>query len=190
MKISNIIKSSVCVLGVVGLGNFLAAPANAQQASARAAVTITNPGSFTQTVSGEVTLPSGLYFGGIEAVPPVDADDPGVSAATLVVTPTLNPGIVETEDADGNITTVLSTGQTIGSLSFDAGPAKSVSSVNGAGKISDVVAAILKGTNSNQPIDPDTEEPVADSVNTAVNAASIDDAAAIIKAAAGINGLE
>jgi hypothetical protein len=144
MKLSTIIKSSICVLGLVGASNFLAARANAGQASARAAVTITNPGSLTQSVSGEVLLPDGLYF-------------EGTGTETLVVTPEI---------------TTTSGAQSIDSLSFNAGTIAAVSDVATAPTLSSVVAAILDGN------------------NTGVTAESIDDAAAIIKAAVGIDGLE
>ena len=179
MKVSTIIKSSICLLGFVGAGNFFVSPANAEQGAARAAVTITNPSSMTQSVSGEVLLPSSLYFQGIPAV----ADDPATttvneaaSGMTLIVTPsvTVSTGTAGTTTAK------------IDSLSFYAGEPASINPLLGAGKVSDVVAAILKGTNTNS-VTPAGGTP---SANTAVNAVSIDDAAAIIKAASGIDGLE
>ncbi|MBD2562535.1 MULTISPECIES: hypothetical protein [Nostoc] len=72
MKLSTIIKGSVCVLGLVGIGNFFAAPANAGDAAARGAVTIVRPSGSSLSVSAELTAPSGAYFTG----------------PTLVVTPT------------------------------------------------------------------------------------------------------
>lgn len=156
MKVSTIIRSSICLLGLVGASNFLASPANADQGAARAAVSITNPSSGTQSASGEVLLPGSLYFEGIPA-------GDGVAAATLIVTPnvTVSSGTAGTTTAK------------INSLSFYAGEPKSINPLLGAGKVSDVVAAILKGTNT-----------------PGVNAFSIDDASAIIKAAAGVDGLE
>ncbi len=56
MKLSTIIKGSVCVLGLVGVGNFFAAPANADQAAARGAVTIVRPSGSSISVSGELVL--------------------------------------------------------------------------------------------------------------------------------------
>jgi hypothetical protein len=144
MKLSAIIKSSICVLSLVGASNFLAVRANAGQASARAAVTITNPGSFTQSVSGEVLLPDGLYY-------------VGTGTETLTVTPTV---------------TVTGTTGLIDSLSFYAGEAAAVNDLTTGATLESAVVAILDGTNTNIP------------------ATSIDDAAAIIKAAVGVNGLE
>jgi hypothetical protein len=167
MKLSAIIKSSICVLGLVGASNFLAARANADQAAARASVSITNPSSFTQSVSGEVLLPSGLYFSGTGT--PAGADpvnDPAVPGMTLIVTPGVD---VSTNTSTNPGTTTAK----ITSLSFNAGTVAAVSTVAGAGTLSDVVAAMLQGTNDD-----------------GVNAESIDDAAAIIKAAAGVDGLE
>jgi hypothetical protein len=176
MKVSTIIKSSICLLGFIGAGNFFASPAHAEQGAARAAVSITNPSSFTQSVSGEVLLPSSLYFKGIPAV----ADDPATTtvneamgATTLIVTPTV------LFDDQG-------TSAEIESLSFYAGEPASINPLLGAGKVSDVVAAILKGTNTNSVDNGDGGV----TTNTAVNAVSIDDAAAIIKAASGVDGLE
>ena len=164
MKLSAIIKSSIFVLGLVGASNFLAARANADQAAARASVSITNPSSFTQSVSGEVLLPSGLYFYGTGS--PAGAG--GTPAAVVGVTLIVTPSVSVTTGAMGTTTAKID------ALSFNAGAPTAVSTVAGAGKLSDVVAAILKGTNP----------------ATGSNAKSIDDAAAIIKAAAGVDGLE
>jgi hypothetical protein len=224
MKLSAIIKGSICLLGFAGVGNLLAAPASADQAAARAATSITTPSSFTQSVSGEVLLPGGLFFGGTEQVGTaavaefvgdtepvtgVDADSDGDFddlGDTEPVTGVDANGDGDFDDAPvigsaasadympASSLTVLPTTSTTGGatqiddLSLNAGEATSVSTVDGAGKISDVVAAILEGTNSNVP----EEEIITLEVveNTAVNAKSIDDAAAIIKAAAGVNGLD
>ncbi|XHR82634.1 MAG: hypothetical protein ACFKPT_31655 [Gloeotrichia echinulata GP01] len=100
MKLSIIIKSSVCVLGLVSAANLLAAPANAGQASARAAATVSRADGITETVSGEVVLPNGMYF------------KPATGTTALTVTPT--------------ITGAGDTTETIASLSFDAGAATAV----------------------------------------------------------------
>ncbi len=42
-KLSIVLRGSICLLGLVSVGNFLAAPANAQQATARGAVTLIRP---------------------------------------------------------------------------------------------------------------------------------------------------
>ncbi|MBW4611821.1 MAG: hypothetical protein KME21_00765 [Desmonostoc vinosum HA7617-LM4] len=144
MKVSVILKGSIGLLSLIGAGNFLVAPANADQAAARAAVSVTRPSSLTESISGEVLLPNGYYFTGPEG-------------ATLTVTPVyMNQG---------------NTNQSVSSLSFNAGGNESTGV---PGSLSDAVVAILRGTNT----------------APGVNAVTIDDAAAIIKAAAGVDGLE
>ncbi|MFN6564666.1 MAG: hypothetical protein RMY28_033385 [Nostoc sp. ChiSLP01] len=64
MKISAIVKGSVCLLGLVGVGNLFAAPANAGDAAARGAVTIVRPSGSSISVSAELTAPSAAYFTG------------------------------------------------------------------------------------------------------------------------------
>ncbi|MBW4645048.1 MAG: hypothetical protein KME23_19010 [Goleter apudmare HA4340-LM2] len=142
MKVSAIVKGSFCLLGLVGVTSQLAAPARAQQAAARAAASVTRPSGLTESLSGEVLLPSGFYF-------------EGTGGNTLTVTPTYtNPG---------------TTNQSLASLSFNAGAPMPT---NNVGTIAGVVIDILQGGNDG------------------VNAATIDDASAIIKAAAGADGLE
>ncbi|WP_193197821.1 hypothetical protein [Nostoc sp. MG11] len=144
MKVSAILKGSIGLLGLVGASNFLVAPANADQAAARAAVSVTRPSSLTESISGEVLLPDGYYF-------------TGPSGATLTVTPVYtNPG---------------TTSQSASSLSFNAGGNASTGT---PGSLSAAVVAILRGANT----------------TPGVNAVTIDDASAIIKAAAGVDGLE
>ncbi|WYL95589.1 MAG: hypothetical protein HEQ35_18790 [Gloeotrichia echinulata IR180] len=109
MKLSIIIKSSVCVLGLVSAANLLAAPANAGQASARAAATVSRADGITETVSGEVVLPSGLYF------------KPATGSPTLTVTPEIN-GVGETTES-------------ITSLAFDAGVAEAISAASASGSV-------------------------------------------------------
>lgn len=70
MKISTIIKGSVCVLGLVGVSNFFAAPAKADQAAARGAVTIVRPSGSSVSVSGELVAPSGTQFPGPLTITP------------------------------------------------------------------------------------------------------------------------
>ena len=197
MKLSTIIKSSICILGFVGAGNLFAAPANADQASARAATSITNPSSFTQSVSGEALLPGGLFFGGAAAVAAIAGTpgSPGIPASGIPMTPGYYAGEAPTLEIPATPATPAGTlavrpsitlgasgsSAKINSQSLNGGTATAVSTVAGAGKLSDVVAAILKGTNTNA---------VGAGANTAVKAASVDDAAAIIKAAAGVNGLD
>ncbi|BAY79728.1 hypothetical protein NIES25_62140 (plasmid) [Nostoc linckia NIES-25] len=64
MKISAIVKGSVCLLGLVGVGNLFAAPANAGDAAARGAVTIVRPSGSSVSISAELTAPTAAYFTG------------------------------------------------------------------------------------------------------------------------------
>ncbi len=66
----------------------MAAPAKADQASARGAVTIVRPSGSSFSVSGEVTLPASLYYNGALTVTPTSTN-PGTNqeVATLNVTP-------------------------------------------------------------------------------------------------------
>ena len=103
-----LIKGSVCLLGLISVGNFLAAPANAgAQAAARGAVTVVRPSGASQSVSGEVLLPTGMYFGGVTS---------GSSTSSLVVTPVVGTPGTNTE--------------TVTSLTVDAGTGKAVSASN------------------------------------------------------------
>ncbi|MEH1850196.1 MAG: hypothetical protein V7L11_00580 [Nostoc sp.] len=68
MKISAILKGSICLLGLVGVANILAAPASAGQgqASARGAVTIVRPSGSSISVSGEVVAAPGTDFNAVD----------------------------------------------------------------------------------------------------------------------------
>ncbi|MEH2368567.1 hypothetical protein [Nostoc sp.] len=94
MKVSAILKGSVCVLGLVGVGNFFAAPANAGEAAARGAVTIVRPSGASVSVSGELTAPTSAYFTGPALV--VTPTYNGTIGANdeSVVTLTIDPGAV------------------------------------------------------------------------------------------------
>jgi hypothetical protein len=94
MKISAILKGSICLLGLVGVGNILAAPASAGQAAARGAVTLVRASGASVSVSGELTLPNNAYFPG-----------------PLTVTPTYGAGTSATDD------------ETIATLQIDPGTA-------------------------------------------------------------------
>ncbi len=104
MKLSTIIKGSVCVLGLVGVGNFFAAPANADQAAARGAVTIVRPSGSSISVSGELVAPSGTQFDGPLAVTITTPSDPGLNTESL-------EGI--SIDAGAPVVTVAEGGDTI-----------------------------------------------------------------------------
>ncbi|WP_335089067.1 hypothetical protein [Nostoc sp.] len=94
MKISAIVKGSICLLGLVGVGNILAAPASADQAAARGAVTIVRASGASVSVSGELALPNNAYFPG-----------------PLTITPTYGTGTAATDD------------ETVDSLEIDPGTA-------------------------------------------------------------------
>ncbi len=68
MKISAIVKGSICLLGLVGVSNILAAPASAGQASARGAVTVVRPSGSSLSVSGELVGATGTDFTALDVV--------------------------------------------------------------------------------------------------------------------------
>ncbi|MEH1943568.1 MAG: hypothetical protein V7L01_25575 [Nostoc sp.] len=70
MKISAIVKGSICLLGLVGVGNILAAPASADQgqASARGAVTIVRPSGSSLSISAELVAAPGTDFTALDVV--------------------------------------------------------------------------------------------------------------------------
>ncbi|MGD1910086.1 MAG: hypothetical protein ACFB2X_04255 [Rivularia sp. (in: cyanobacteria)] len=92
MKISTLIKGSICVLGLVGTGNFFAAPANAGQASASGSAVVTRTDGSVVSVSGELTLPTGMFFDtGLTVAPTIVASGVTTTNETiesLAITPT------------------------------------------------------------------------------------------------------
>lgn len=90
-KLSVIIKGSICLLGLVGVGNLFAAPANAEQAAARGAVTLVRASGASVSVSGELTVPQNAYFDGPLTVTPTYD---GTSAADdeTIIDLTIDPG--------------------------------------------------------------------------------------------------
>jgi hypothetical protein len=94
-KLSIILRGSICLLGLINVGNFLAAPANAQQATARGAVTLIRPSGSFLSVSGEVTLPSGSYFNGGLTISPTYGGTAGGNDETITSL-TITPGLVQT----------------------------------------------------------------------------------------------
>jgi hypothetical protein len=94
-KLSIILQGSTCLLGLASIGNFLAVPANAQQASARGAVTLIRPSGTFLSVSGEVTLSSGSYFNGGLTISPTFGGIAGGNDETITSL-TITPGIVQT----------------------------------------------------------------------------------------------
>ncbi|MEH2174042.1 hypothetical protein [Nostoc sp.] len=94
-KLSISLRGSICLLGLISVGNFLAAPANAQQATARGAVTLIRPSGTFLSVSGEVTLPSGSYFNGGVTISPTYGGIAGGNDETITSL-TISPGLVQT----------------------------------------------------------------------------------------------
>ncbi|MBN3944324.1 MAG: hypothetical protein V7L21_24280 [Nostoc sp.] len=91
MKISAIVKGSICLLGLVGVSNILAAPASAGQASARGAVTVVRPSGSSLSVSGELVGATGTDFTALDVVV-VGNTGPGTNQEVvtgLTLTPTV-----------------------------------------------------------------------------------------------------
>ncbi|MBW4645052.1 MAG: hypothetical protein KME23_19035 [Goleter apudmare HA4340-LM2] len=102
-QLSSAIKASACLLSVISVGNCVVAPANAQQAVVRSAVTIVRPSGAYQSLSGEVSLPEGTYFN-------------SGSNPTLTITPTF--------------TNAGTNNESIQSLSISAGTPASTATIN------------------------------------------------------------
>ncbi|MEH2139146.1 hypothetical protein [Nostoc sp.] len=94
-KLSIIFQGSICLLGLINVGNFLSTPANAQQATARGAVTLIRPSGSFLSVSGEVTLPSGSYLNGGLTISPTYGGIAGGNNETITSL-TITPGLVQT----------------------------------------------------------------------------------------------
>ncbi|MDF5707182.1 MAG: hypothetical protein PUP90_05740 [Nostoc sp. S4] len=94
MKISAILKGSIFVLGLVSVGNILAAPASAGQASARGAVTLVRASGASISVSGELTLPQNAYFPGPLTVTPTYDGTAGTDDE-VIVDLTVDPGAAD-----------------------------------------------------------------------------------------------
>ncbi|MBG1266167.1 hypothetical protein [Nostoc sp. WHI] len=109
MKISAIVKGGICVLGLVGVGNLFAAPANADQAAARGAVTIVRPSGSSLSVSGEVVAAPGTNFTDVAVV--VDGGTaPGTNQETvsgITVTPTSAAITADTSTIEGAIAALI-----------------------------------------------------------------------------------
>ncbi|BDI17248.1 hypothetical protein ANSO36C_30500 [Nostoc cf. commune SO-36] len=90
-----IIRGSFCLLGLINGGNFLAPSAIAQQATARGAVTLIRPSGTFLSVSGEVTLPSGSYYGGSLTISPTYGGIAGGNDETITSL-TISPGVTKT----------------------------------------------------------------------------------------------
>ncbi|MBH8573127.1 hypothetical protein I8752_08880 [Nostocaceae cyanobacterium CENA369] len=94
-KLSIIFRGSICLLGLVSVGNFLAAPARAQQATAVGAVTLIRPSGAFLSVSGEIVLPSGSYIDGGLTVAPTFGGIVGGNQETIKSL-TITPGAIKT----------------------------------------------------------------------------------------------
>ncbi|MEH2080540.1 MAG: hypothetical protein V7K89_11195 [Nostoc sp.] len=94
-KLSIIIRGSICILSLASGGYFLAAPANAQQATAVGAVTLIRPSGTFLSVTGEVTLPSGSYYEGGLTISPTYGGIAGGNDETITSL-TITPGIAQT----------------------------------------------------------------------------------------------
>ncbi|MBN3883889.1 MAG: hypothetical protein V7K64_26495 [Nostoc sp.] len=131
-KLSIILRGSICLFGFVSAGNFLAAPANAQQATARGAVSIIRPSGTFLSVSGELILPSGSYFDGGVKIAPTYGGIAGGNQETITSL-TITPGVVKT-------TTLSSPNPFINTA---------VNLLNNSTSIEDMTAIIRAGTGSN-----------------------------------------
>ncbi|MEM9925611.1 MAG: hypothetical protein AAF915_17980 [Cyanobacteria bacterium P01_D01_bin.50] len=85
MKISTLIKGSICVLGLVGVGNFFAAPVNAGQASASGSAVVTRMDGSVVSVSGELTLPSGMFYDTNLTVTPTYGGTSAANTETITI---------------------------------------------------------------------------------------------------------
>ncbi|WP_193197822.1 hypothetical protein [Nostoc sp. MG11] len=139
-QLSITIKGSACLLSLVGVSNFWVAPANAEQAVARGAVTIVRPSGAYQSLSGELFLPEGMYFN-------------SGSNPTLIVTPIF--------------TNLGTSNESIKSLSISAGTPASTATID---------------TNPFVSVTGQTVEAVK-------NVNELEDAAALIQAGNGVQGL-
>jgi len=106
MKISAIVKGGICVLGLVGVGNILAAPANAGDAAARGAVTIVRSSGSSISVTGEITAPTGTQFNGPLTITPATTA-PGANLET-VGSLIVNPGVPVVSAAAASSATIES----------------------------------------------------------------------------------
>ena len=131
-KLSIIFRGSICLFGLVSVGNFLAAPVNAQQATARGAVSIIRPSGAFLSVSGEVILPSGSYFDGGVKITPTYGGTIGANDETITSL-SITPGVVKT-------TTVSSPNSFIDTAA---------NLLNNGASIEDITAIIRAGAGNN-----------------------------------------
>ncbi|NDJ23006.1 hypothetical protein GS682_15470 [Nostoc sp. B(2019)] len=132
-NLSIILRGSICLLGLVSVGNFLVSPANAQQATALGAVTLIRPSGTFLSISGELTLPAGsFYSGGGLTVAPTYGGTAGSNNETITSL-TITPGVI-------NTTTLASPNPFIETAA---------TSLNNAISIDDVTAIIRSGAGNN-----------------------------------------
>ncbi|MEH1923582.1 hypothetical protein [Nostoc sp.] len=96
MKISAILKGSICLLGLVSVGNILAAPASANQAAARGAVTLVRASGASISVSGELTLPNNAFFPGPLTITPTYGAGTAATDDETIATLEVDPGTPDT----------------------------------------------------------------------------------------------
>ncbi|MBN3924927.1 hypothetical protein [Nostoc sp. NMS4] len=139
MKISAIVKGSICLLGLVGVGNILSAPASAGQATARGAVTIVRASGASVSVSGELALPQNGYYDQALTITPTYGGasttddetitdlkvDPGTPNVTLL-TASSNPFVTSAAAA-------LDAATTAGNIGAQAAIIRAGAGVNGLG---------------------------------------------------------
>lgn len=122
-KLSVITKGSAYLLSLISVGNFLVAPVHAEQAVARAAVTLVKASGAYQSLSGEVFLPEGMFF------------DSG-NNPTLTVIPTF-----------ANVGTGI---ESIQSLSISAGTPTSTATINTNASLSSLGQTVQAVQNVNK----------------------------------------
>lgn len=159
-------RKTLLALGVAGLGSLLAVPAFAQTyASGSSTIVLMNGAS--QSVGAEISLPTGTFFtGGVTNVP----GTPAQVAGAVVVTPTL--------ETPGDPSLVGESGLAINDQNFfelvvDPGLPDSVAGLGGGSTTFTAAAAAQ-----------------LDSLDLTINPADLASVVSIIRAGAGVDGLE
>ncbi|MFN6538365.1 MAG: hypothetical protein RM021_018720 [Nostoc sp. EkiNYC01] len=130
------IKKTICLLGFISVGNFIAMPVYAQQAVARGAISIVSPSGAYQSVSGELSLPVSNNF-----------LNPGTNT-TLTITPTL-ANIGATNQRITSLSLTVGTATEIITSNNNSFLNQNVQTVNNLTSISDTASLIktIDGTN-------------------------------------------
>lgn len=156
-------KKVLLALGVAGLGSLLAAPVMAQTYASGSSTIVLMDGA-SQSVGAEISLPTGTYFTGGESIPL------GTVLGGVVVTPTLEtPGDNSLVGESG----LAINDQNIAELVVDPGLPDSVAGLGG-GSTSFTAAAAAQ----------------LDSLDLTLNPADLASVVSIIRAGAGVDGLE